>query len=90
MQKAKATVLNNVVKYTIIILNTVIRYIVIAIVQCVGQDSQSGQMSFITDCVFICQFFNTGFVLMLCSANFDSQGFFWGGFFTDGTFTDFN
>jgi len=47
-------------------------------------------MSFITDCVFICQFFNTGFVLMLCSANFDGQGFVFGPWFTNGTVTDFN
>ena len=36
VSRLQATVLNNVVKYTIIILNTVIRWIVIAIVQRVG------------------------------------------------------
>lgn len=90
LNKIAASTLNYAVKYAIIFLNTVIRYAVIYIINKVGQDTDSARMSFITDCVFICQFFNTGFVLMLCSANFDNQGFFFGGWFRDGVFSDFN
>jgi glucose uptake protein GlcU len=62
--------MNTLVKYTIIFLNTAIRMIVIAIIQKVGHDNESAQMRQITEVVFACQFFNTGFLLMLCSANF--------------------
>ena len=62
---------NNVIKYTIIILNTVIRKGVIAIITYVGHDNESEQMKQVTNVVFACQFFNTGFLLMLCNANFN-------------------
>jgi hypothetical protein len=39
------------------------------IINKVGCDTESTQMSYITNSVFICIFFNTGFLLMLCNAN---------------------
>ena len=65
----KELVMNNSIKYLIIIINTVIRMIVIKIIQLVGVDTESSQMKYTTDAVFVCQFFNTGFLLMLCNAN---------------------
>lgn len=43
-------------------------------------------MSYITNAVFICIFFNTGFLVMLCNANTQSQGIA----FFNGQDTDFN
>lgn len=65
----KLLVMNNSIKYIIIIINTVIRMVVIKIITLVGCDTESSQMKYTTDAVFICQFFNTGFLLMLCNAN---------------------
>mmetsp|Transcript_8384 Transcript_8384/g.14010 ORF Transcript_8384/g.14010 Transcript_8384/m.14010 type:complete len:683 (+) Transcript_8384:250-2298(+) len=59
----------NVLKYIIIIFNYVIRVVVIKLINLVGCSTESTQMKYITDCVFACQFFNTGFLLMLCNAN---------------------
>ena len=65
----KILVMDNMIKYFIIILNTVIRMVVIIIINKVGCSTESTQMKYITDCVFICIFFNTGFLLMLCNSN---------------------
>jgi hypothetical protein len=46
-------------------------------------------MKYITDSVFICIFFNTGFLLMLCNANLEVQSRLLGSFFT-GSDSDFN
>ena len=69
----KELVMNNSIKYLIIIINTIIRMVVIKIIALVGIDTESSQMKYTTDAVFICQFFNTGFLLMLCNANLKSQ-----------------
>jgi hypothetical protein len=45
-------------------------------------------MRYTTDAVFICQFFNTGFLLMLCNANLTEQSSLLSMF--DGTDSDFN
>jgi len=57
------------IKYLIIVINTVIRMIVIKIIDLVGCDTQSREMSFVTLAVFLCTFFNTGFLLMIVNAN---------------------
>lgn len=44
-------------------------------------------MSYITDMVFVCQLFNTGFLLMLCNADLSEQGSF---VFTNGNLADFD
>jgi len=66
--------LSRLVQYSIIVLNTVIRMIVIASINWVGCDDESNQMRHITNVVFLCQWFNTGWLLMLCNANMDGQG----------------
>jgi len=79
----------NVLKYIIIIFNTIIRMVVIFIINLVGCSTESSQMKYITDSVFICQFFNTGFLLMLVNANLEGQGFLFGSFF-QGNISDFD
>ena len=46
-------------------------------------------MGYITDSVFICIFFNTGFLLMLCNSNLTEQGYLMGAIFK-GNDSDFN
>jgi hypothetical protein len=58
-----------------------------------GCDSESQQAKFITFFVFICQYFNTGFLILLSSANFKGQTATDGvlaHFFSQGTKTDFD
>jgi len=50
----KEKVMNNGIKYVIIILNTVIRMTVIAIITKIGCSTESNQMIYITNMVFIC------------------------------------
>ena len=66
--------MDNFIKYLIIIVNTVIRMVVIIIINQVGCSTESQQMKYITDSVFLCIFFNTGFLLMLVNANLEEQG----------------
>ena len=69
----KAQGLNNGVKDIIVMLNYVIRLVVIKIINWVGCSTESTQMIYITNMVFICQFFNTGILPMLCTANLEGQ-----------------
>jgi len=84
----KELVMNNSIKYLIIIINTVIRMIVIKIIALVGIDTESSQMKYTTDAVFVCIFFNTGFLLMLCNANLSEQSSLLSMF--NGSDSDFN
>jgi hypothetical protein len=77
------------IKNLIIIINTVIRMLVIIIVNNVGYITESNQMKYITNSVFICIFFNTGFLLMLCNANLGDQSALLGSYFK-GNDSDFN
>jgi hypothetical protein len=54
---------------SIIVMNTVIKYVVIWTIGWVGCDDESNQMEHITNIVFICQFFNTGILLLMVNAN---------------------
>lgn len=46
---------------------------VIAIITRIGCSTESNQIIYITNMVFICQFFNTGIMPMLCTANLQYQ-----------------
>lgn len=70
-------------------MNTVIRYVVIAAINAIGCDDESNRMQHITNIIFICQFFNTGILLLLCNANGEGQGIM-AKVFTKGYDTDFN
>jgi hypothetical protein len=65
-----ASFLSSICKYAVIIINTVIRMAIMDIVTKIGCSTHSKQSLYITICVFICQFFNTGFLLLLVDANF--------------------
>ena len=82
--------MSNICKYAVIIINTVIRMAIMIIIKEVGCGTHSKQSALITICVFFCQFFNTGFLLLLVDANFTQQGnsFFFQYF--DGKQSDFN
>jgi hypothetical protein len=60
---------NNFIKYLIIIINFVIRTVVSLIMGYCGCDTESIKLMFVTNVVFVCQFFNTGVLPMLCTAN---------------------
>ena len=85
----KIIAMDESIKNLIIIINTVIRMLVIIIVNNVGYMTESNQMKFITNSVFICIFFNTGFLLMLCNANLGDQSALLGSYFK-GNDSDFN
>ena len=60
---------NNMIKYLIIGINFIIRTIVSLIMAYCGCDTESIKLQFVTNVVFVCQFFNTGVLPMLCTAN---------------------
>jgi hypothetical protein len=64
---------NNAIKYLIIIINYVIRTVVSLIMGYCGCDTESIKLQFVTNVVFVCQFFNTGVLPMLCTANLSGQ-----------------
>lgn len=64
---------NNGLKFLIIFLNVVLRIIIIKVIEQVRSSTRSKEMIYITDLVFICQLFNTGFLLMICNANLNEQ-----------------
>ena len=69
----KEKFMNNGIKYIIIVLNTVIRMACIFIIQKVGCSTESTEMIYTTNVVFVCTFFNTGILPMLCTANLEHQ-----------------
>lgn len=68
-ENLETTMENNMIKYLIIIINFVIRTVVSLIMAYCGCDTESIKLQFITNVVFVCQFFNTGVLPMLCTAN---------------------
>jgi hypothetical protein len=82
----KSIVFNNSLKFIIIFINTILRMLVIKVIEMIGCSTESTQMIYITDMVFVCQLFNTGFLLMLCNGNLSEQGFP----MFNGALTDFN
>ena len=65
----ETTVENNMIKYLIIGINFIIRTVVCLIMGYCGCDTESIKLQFVTNVVFVCQFFNTGVLPMLCTAN---------------------
>lgn len=65
----KMKTMNESIKYIIIIINTILRMIIIAIIDKVGLDTQSKEMVFVTNAVFLATIFNTGFLLLIVNAN---------------------
>lgn len=57
------------VAFVIIAVNLILKALIIALITWVKEDTVSQQLSSITNGVFIAQFFNTGFLLLLVNAN---------------------
>jgi len=62
--------------------NYIIRTIAIIMITWVGYHTQTKVLERVTYVTFVCQFFNTSFLLMLMNANLSEQpgsiDFFWG------------
>jgi hypothetical protein len=57
------------VSFIIVIINLILKIVIIASITWVGEDTNSEQLSSITNGVFAAQFFNTGILLVLVNAN---------------------
>lgn len=64
--------MKNGITYLIIGLNYVIKVVVIKVISYMGCSTETTQTVYITNVVFICQFFNTGVLPMLCTANLEN------------------
>ena len=69
----KAYMLKQLCQYSTILINYGIKDIMMRLIKYMGCDSESQQATFITIFIFICQYFNTGFLILLSNANFHRQ-----------------
>lgn len=83
--------MNQILPNTIIAVNVAIRMGVIIIINKVRISTESVEMKYITNAVFLSIFFNTGLLIMLCNSNLEDQGLFGLGYiFNEGANSDFN
>ena len=71
-------------------INFILRKVIISLIIYIGKDTQSEQALLITNGVFIVQFFNTAFLLLMVNANMSEQGSFLGIFSRAKGYPDFN
>lgn len=71
--KRSIEVSNAALKYMIIGINVVLKLVVVKIIDAVGCDTQSSEMSFVMMAVFITTLFNTGFLLLIVNGNLEEQ-----------------
>lgn len=67
--KKKSVIIGGSISLIIIVVNGILKTSIIALIQWVGEDTYSEQLSSITNGVFYAQFFNTGLLLLLVNAN---------------------
>jgi len=67
--KLKSTILGQSVSFIIIAVNLILKTVIIKGITWVGEDTNSEQLSSITNGVFLAQFFNTGILLLLVNGN---------------------
>lgn len=79
-----------IIKIGIIMINFILRKVIISLIIYIGKDTQSEQALLITNGVFIVQFFNTAFLLLMVNANMSEQGSFLGIFSRAKGYPDFN
>jgi len=60
---------NNMLKYMIIGINVVLKMLIVKIIDWVGCDTQSSEMSFVMMAIFLTTVFNTGFLLLFVNGN---------------------
>jgi len=70
-----ARVLGGVMSFSIVVINTILRLIMITLIKWIGEDTHSQQLKSITNGVFIAQFLNTGFLILLVQANLKEVDF---------------
>jgi len=67
--KLRSLIFGQSIAFVIIAINIVLKIVIIKGITWVGQDTNSEQLSSITNGVFIAQFFNTGILLLLVNGN---------------------
>jgi len=65
----KAFIYSAVISVIIVAINSVLRIVIVKLIEWVGEDTYSEQLSSITNVVFYAQFLNTGLLLPLISGN---------------------
>lgn len=65
----KATTFKTALEYSLTIFNVILRYIVIFAVDWIGYATQTELLERVTFVTFLCQFFNTAFVLLLVNSD---------------------
>lgn len=74
--KGLSLLLGNCVAFFIIGVNTILKIVIIKLIQWIGEDTYSLQLTSITNKVFVAQFFNTGILLLLVNANLSEHTYF--------------
>lgn len=67
--KLSSMVIGQSVGLIIVVVNAILKIASIKLCEWVGLGTQSGQRALITNTVFLAQFFNTGFLVLIVSAN---------------------
>ena len=65
------------ISFIIIAINVALKTIIIKLIESIKQDTYSERLASITNGVFIAQFFNTGFLLLLVNANVTEHSPMW-------------
>lgn len=71
----RAKVLGGIMSFSIVVINTILRLVMITLIKWIGEDTHSQQLKSITNGVFIAQFLNTGFLMLLVQANLQEVNF---------------
>lgn len=71
----RSRILGGVMSFSIVAINTILRLIMISLIKWIGEDTHSQQLKSITNGVFIAQFLNTGFLILLVQANLQEVNF---------------
>lgn len=72
------------------VINSILKLILIKLISLIGEDTRSATIRSIKVGVFITQFFNTGVLLLLASANFSETKVPYLNSYDNGAYTDFN
>ncbi|CDW71360.1 UNKNOWN [Stylonychia lemnae] len=87
--KLLSYILGGIMSLAIVVINFVLRIVLINLIKWIGEDTYSQQLKSITNGIFIAQFLNTGFLMLLVQANLDEVRFPLGHSVFNGPFYDF-
>lgn len=82
--------INSSISASINIINTLLKLILIKLITMIGEDTRSAMIRSIKVGVFVTQFFNTGILLLLSSANFTESKVPFLNTYNKGPYTDFS